>query len=82
MKSVPFDLVIGRRTLKRLGGVLDFWSEVVYFAYRDRQVVVILFSQYTRLQKDQDGTDSEDFNSDCSEEDTKRDVKLTDSNLS
>lgn len=36
LKNVPFDLVIGRPTLKQLSGVLDFRSEEVRFAYRDQ----------------------------------------------
>lgn len=31
LPNVPFDMVIGRPTLKRLGGALDFKREVVAF---------------------------------------------------
>lgn len=44
--NVPFDLVIGRPTLKRLGGVLDFRAEEVRFQYRAQEAVIPMVSEY------------------------------------
>lgn len=81
MKNVLFDLVIGRPALKRLGGVLDFRAKEVSFSFRDQHVVVPVFPEYTQTQKDQDGTDSEEFTSNFSADDTERDVEIDEQEL-
>lgn len=45
MQSVPFDLVIGRLTLKRLGGVLDFRAEEVHLDYKGQQETLPMVSE-------------------------------------
>lgn len=64
MRNVPFDFIIGRPTLKCLGGVLDFKCEEVRLDYRGRQETLPMVSGYSRSQELSDGTNSEDFTSD------------------
>lgn len=48
LKNVPFDLLIGRPTLKRLGGVPDFRSEEVRLKYGGQEEVLPMFSESRR----------------------------------
>lgn len=64
MRIVPFDLVIGRPTSKRLGGELDFKCKEARLDYRGRKKILPMVSEYSRSQELFDGTNSEDFTSD------------------
>lgn len=64
LENVPFDLVIGRPTMKRFGGVLDFRAEEVRLDYGGQTAALPMVAKYSQSQLDQDGTDSEDFTSD------------------
>lgn len=64
LQNVPFDLVVGRPTLKRLGGVLDFRSEEARWDYRGQAAALRMGAEYSQSQLGQDGIDSEDFTSD------------------
>lgn len=63
LENLPFDIVIGRPTLKRLGGVLDFKAEEVRLDYREKIVKLPMISEYARPRDLGSGTDSEDFTS-------------------
>lgn len=63
-ENVPFDLFIGRPTLKRLGGVLDFRAEEVSLHYKGQKAKLSIVSEYTQAQVLVGMTDSEDFTSD------------------
>lgn len=64
LPNIPFDIVIGRYTLKRLEGELDFKRKVVRFEYRKRIETLPMVPEYARSRKVGGGTDSEYFTSD------------------
>lgn len=70
LENVPFDVVIGRPTLKRLGAVLDFRTEKVCLDYHGKGAVVPMLSEYVRTRTTQEDSDSADFTSDTDEDDS------------
>lgn len=48
LDNLPFDIVIGRPTLKRLGGLLDFQKEEVILLYHELNANLPRMSQYKR----------------------------------
>lgn len=63
LPNVPFYIVIGRPTLKRLGAELDFKSEEVRLNYRNKTEALPMVPEYTWTRALSDNTDSEDFTS-------------------
>lgn len=59
--NIPFDLVIGRPRLKRIGGMLDFLTEVARLYCQCRQATLPLVSVYNRPKGTSGSTYSEDF---------------------
>lgn len=45
LQNVPFDVVIGRATIKRLGRVMKFPGEVVRLTYQGRSAVARMMPQ-------------------------------------
>lgn len=68
MQNVQFDLVIGRSTLKRLGGVVNFRTEVVFLDYQDHQATLPMVSEYSCARVATGSADTEDFTSDSDEQ--------------
>lgn len=66
LKNAPLDQVIGRPTLKRLGGAMDFQAEEVRLSYRIQEVLVPMLLDYARSFTAHSRTDSEEFTSDSS----------------
>lgn len=64
LQDVPFDLVIGHPTLKRLGRVLDLRSEEALFDYCGQQASFPIHLVYEQSPVPKGDTDSEDFTSD------------------
>lgn len=64
LEDTPFDVVISRPTIKRLGGVIDLPAEVVRFDYRGQKAVLPMVPEYSQPRLTTDSTDSEDFTSD------------------
>lgn len=48
LSSVPFDLVIGRPTLRRLGDVVQFEAEEVRLHYQVQIALLSMVSEYSR----------------------------------
>lgn len=67
LRNVPFDLVIGRPTLKRPGGILEFRAEEVRLDYDGKTAVLPMVAEYDRQRVTTNHTDSEDFTSDSEE---------------
>lgn len=68
LKNVPFDLVLGRPTLKRLEGVLEFRSEEVRLACHGHEAILPVLSEHLQLPDSQYGTGTEGFTSELSDE--------------
>lgn len=68
LQNIPFDLVIGRPTLKRLGAVLDFPAEVVQLSYKGKEARLPMISEYVQPRQLTGDTNSEDFTSESENE--------------
>lgn len=62
--NVPFDLVLGRLSLRRLGGVPDFEADEVRLDCHGQIAVPPTVSEYSQRLDPLESTDSEDFVSD------------------
>lgn len=67
---VPFDLVIGRPALKRLGGVLDFKRAEVGLDYRGQKTWIPMVSEFIQMRDQKAGTSGEDFTSGSDDQET------------
>lgn len=64
LPNVPFHMVIGSPTVKRLGGDVYFREEVVRSDNRGQKTVLLMIMEYMKQRDISLGTDSEDFTSD------------------
>lgn len=70
LKDVPFDVVTGRPTLKRHGGVLDFRSKEVRLHQNGVQALLQMVYLLSQPRQYDEHTDSEDFTSNSEEEES------------
>lgn len=75
MQNVPFDLVIGRPTLKRLIGVLNLRTKEVRLHYQSQQATLPTVSEYSCARDATGSTDSEDFTLDSDEQNDNKSVE-------
>lgn len=76
LQNVPFDLMIGRPTLKQLGGVLDFRAEEVCLNYHGLGAGIPMVSEYILPRELTAGMDSEDFTSDSDAQQSSTDLNV------
>lgn len=69
MENIPFSFIVGRSTLKRLGGVLDYKAEKVSMDYHGQDSIFPILSEYSQPLDLVGRTDSEDFTSGSDSED-------------
>lgn len=68
LENIPFDIIIGRPTIKRLGGVLYFKAEEVRMNYQGHKAIIPMLCEFSKRLELVEETDSEDFTSDSSSE--------------
>lgn len=76
LQNVPFHIVIGRPTLKRIGGMLNFRVEEVCLNYHGQEAVMSMVSECSLPREIIAGTDSEEFLSDSDAEQSSADESV------